>query len=378
MAAERFDCIVIGAGMAGASAAAEIAGTGRSVLLLEAEAQPGQHATGRSAALFTTSYGPPPVRALSRASEGFFAAAHPELDHPLLRARGALFVAPPGREGAAEALAAALGPHVRLLDPEQARGVVPLLREGAVGCAVLDPTAADVEVASLHALYLRRLRAAGGVLRTRAALRAMRHAGGLWQVEAPGGAVCAPVVVNAAGAWADAVAERAGVAPLGLEPRRRTALIVDPPAGVDPGGWPMAIDIDERWYVKPDAGRLLLSPADATPSPPCDAQPEEIDVAVAIDRVQGAMDLPVRRIVQKWAGLRSFLPDGVPVAGFDAAAAGFFWLAGQGGYGIQTAPALARVSAALVADGPLPAEVLAEGLDRAALSPKRLRTVRAS
>ena len=370
---ENFDCIVIGAGMAGASAAAETAGAGLSVLLCEAETQPGQHATGRSAALFTTSYGPPLVRALSRASHAFLATDHPELDHPLLTRRGAMFVAPPGREAVARTLATELGPGVALLDAERARDHLPLLRLSAVACAVLDRTAADVEVASLHALYLRRLRGAGGRLQTRAEVRAIRHDAGTWIVDTPAGQFRAPLLVNAAGAWADAVADLAGLPPLGLEPRRRTALLVDPPAGTDPRGWPMAIDIDEHWYVKPDAGRLLLSPADATPSAPCDAQPEEIDIAIAIDRVQRALDLPVRRIVQKWAGLRSFLPDGVPVAGFDDGARGFFWLAGQGGYGIQTAPALARATAALLMQRPLPADILAEGVTASALDPARIR-----
>ena len=374
MAIDKFDCIVIGAGMAGASAAAEIAEAGLSVLLCEAETQPGQHSTGRSAALFTTSYGPPPVRALSRASHAFFAAGHPELDHALLRPRGALFVAPPGREAAAEQLADDLGPGVQRLNSDGARALFPLLRPRAVACAIFDPSASDVEVASLHALYLRRLTAAGGRLQTRAEARTIRRDGGIWAVDTPAGRFLAPILVNAAGAWADGVATRAGVPTLGLEPRRRTALLVDPPAGTDPRAWPMAIDIDEQWYVKPDAGRLLLSPADATPSVPCDAHPEEIDIAIAIDRVQHALDLPVQRIVQKWAGLRSFLPDGVPVAGFDDGAPGFFWLAGQGGYGIQTAPALARCTAALVTSRPLPPDILAEGLTPSTLAPSRLRT----
>ena len=373
MAIDKFDCIVIGAGMAGASAAAEIAEAGLWVLLCEAETQPGQHSTGRSAALFTTSYGPPPVRALSRASHAFFAASHPELDHALLRPRGALFVAPPGREAAAEQLADNLGPGVQRLNSDGARVLFPLLRPRAVACAIFDPSAADVEVASLHALYLRRLAAAGGRLLTRAEARTIQRDGDGWIVDTPAGTFAAPMVVNAAGAWADAVARLADVRPLGLEPRRRTALLVDPPGGSEARDWPMAIDIDEQWYVKPDAGRLLLSPADATPSAPCDAQPEEIDIAIAIDRVQQALDLPVRRIVQKWAGLRSFLPDGVPVAGFDAHAPGFFWLAGQGGYGIQTAPALARATAALLTAQPLPADILAEGLTPEGLSPTRLR-----
>ncbi|MBK5927436.1 NAD(P)/FAD-dependent oxidoreductase [Rhodobaculum claviforme] len=367
-----FDCVVIGAGIAGASVGAELAESGLHVGVLEAEAQPGHHATGRSAALYTTTYGPPVIRALSRASGPALRADHPGLSHPLLRPRGALFVAPPGCEDTAARLAGELGPAVHRLTPAQARARMPLLRTDAVAAALLEPDAADIEVASLHALFLRRLTAAGGVLLTRAPVRAITRDGAGWRLDSPAGTFRTDLLVNAAGAWADAVADLAAVRPLGLQPRRRTAVVVDVPAGVDLRDSPMTIDINERWYVKPDAGRLLLSPADASPSPPCDAAPEEIDVAIAIDRVQGAMDLPVRRIVHKWAGLRSFLPDGDPVAGMDPAAAGFFWLAGQGGYGIQTAPALARTAAALATGRALPGDIADQGVSAAALSPARL------
>ncbi|MBS0332200.1 MAG: FAD-binding oxidoreductase, partial [Proteobacteria bacterium] len=181
------------------------------------------------------------------------------------------------------------------------------------------------------------------------------------------------VVIDAAGAWADQVAALAGVRPVGLQPMRRTAMMLDPPPGMDIHAWPAVIDVDELFYFKPDAGRLLASPADETPSDPCDAAPEELDVAICVDRVQQAADLPVRRVVRSWAGLRSFVADRSPVIGFDDAVPGFFWLAGQGGYGVQTAVAAARTAAALARGEGVPADIAAQGVTAAALSPTRLR-----
>jgi D-arginine dehydrogenase len=192
-----------------------------------------------------------------------------------------------------------------------------------------------------------------------------------WQVEVPGQTMRAPIIINAAGAWADVIAKMAGVATKGLRPLRRTALLVDPPAGMVPDAWPMVVDVEEQFYLKPDAGKLLISPADETPSEPCDAQPEELDIAICVDRIQTAFDLQIRRIDHKWAGLRSFLPDGDPVAGYAPDAPGFFWLAGQGGYGIQSAPAMARSAAALVQGLDLPGDVADLGVTAAALSPSR-------
>ena len=255
--------------------------------------------------------------------------------------------------------------------PAIARDRLPLLRPAYLYAALLDSAAADIEVDALHRRYLRQVADHGGVLRSRAAVEALsRHAGG-WRIAAGTAVLDAGIVVNAAGAWADAVAGLAGIAPVGLVPKRRTALLVAPPDGMRPDDWPMAVDLDEQFYLKPEAGQLLLSPADATPSAPCDAQPEELDVAICIDRIQSAFDLPVRRIAHKWAGLRSFVADGCPVVGHDPQAPGFFWLAGQGGYGIQTAPAMARTAAALVLGRALPADIAAEGVSAAALAPRR-------
>ena len=360
---------VIGAGIAGASVAAELAALGAHVLLLEREDQPGYHTTGRSAALFTVAYGPSVIRALSRASEPTFRGGG---DSGLLSApRGAMFIARADQADSQAALAEELGPAVASLNAAETRALVPILREGYAMGALIDRTASDIDVDALHRLYLRRLNAAGGTLRLKAEVTGLARKGGDWHIDTTSGAVCAEIVINAAGAWADAMAGLAGVAPVGLVPKRRTALLVDPPAGVDISGWPLTVDVDEQFYLKPDAGKLLLSPADETPSPPCDASPEELDVAIAIDRIQQAAVLPVRRIAHKWAGLRSFVADKCPVVGFAPDAPGFFWLAGQGGYGIQSAPAMARWAAAAALGLRPPADIADEGVSAAALAPRR-------
>ncbi|TDK48065.1 NAD(P)/FAD-dependent oxidoreductase [Antarcticimicrobium luteum] len=365
------DFIVIGAGMAGASVAAELARTGR-VVLLEREPQPGYHTTGRSAALFTVAYGPPVIRALSRASHAFYRGEGPGNPPPgLIRPRGALFVGRSDQAADLDALHGELGEAVMPLSGAEARDLVPLLRPGYAAAALLDGSAADIEVHGLHQHYLKSFRARDGALHLKAEVLGIAREGRDWAVETPAGTLRAPVVINAAGAWADVVAEMAGLRPLGLRPLRRTALLVAPPAGVVPDAWPMVVDVAEDFYLKPDAGKLLLSPADETPSPPCDAQPEELDVAICVDRIETAFDLQVRSIEHKWAGLRSFLPDGGPAVGYDPAAAGFFWLAGQGGYGIQTAPAMARAAAALALGEPLPGDIEAEGVTPDLLSPAR-------
>ncbi len=370
-AAETADFIVIGAGMAGASVAAELARSAR-VVLLEREAQPGYHTTGRSAALFTMAYGPPVIRALSRASHAFFRGEGPG-DPPqgLIRPRGALFVARPDQADALAALQSELGAAVEPVTAEAARDLVPLLRPGYASAALIDRFAADIEVHNLHQHYLKAFRARDGALHLKTQVEGIARDGAGWRVETRQGSLRAPAVINAAGAWADEMAQMAGLRALGLRPLRRTALLVAPPAGMVPDAWPMAVDVAEDFYLKPDAGKLLISPADETPSPPCDAQPEELDVAICVDRIETAFDIQVRRIEHKWAGLRSFLPDGNPAVGFDPAAPGFFWLAGQGGYGIQTAPAMARTAAALARGADLPEDVAAEGVTPDQLSPAR-------
>ena len=344
----RTDIAVIGAGIAGASVAAELAAAGRRVTLLEAETTPGYHTTGRSAALWILNYGPRDARILTRASRGFF--ENPPqgfADHALTRRRAVLSVAPPGQE---EALAAMLaqGEGLRAIGPEEARALLPVLRPEAVAGAALEDDAFDIDVAALHQGYLRMLRANGGQVMTDARAGAIARRHGAWEIATPAGTVSAPVLVNAAGAWGDVVARLAGLSPLGLTPMRRTALLVDCPPGHDPAEWPLAGDVAHTWYVRPEARRKLrLSPADETPMEPCDVQPDEFDLALAVDRVQAALDLPVARIEHRWAGLRTFTPDRSLAIG-PGREPGFFWQVGQGGYGIQTAPAAAKLGAALV------------------------------
>lgn len=371
---ENCDVIVVGAGIAGASAAALMA-EDRRVVLLEREEQPGYHSTGRSAAMYIVNYGPPDVRALSLAGRDFFFGP-PEgfSEHPLVSPRGVLLIAHPGQEEALEEeVSRSVG--MTAISPETARELVPLLRPEAVAAAGYEADAQDIDVAALHQGYLRLFRARGGKLVLRAPLQAARRDDGVWRVETPAGTFEAPLLVNAAGAWADQVAQAAGMAPLGIVPKRRTALIIEGAPG-EPGSarWPLVADVGESWYCRPEAGRkLLVSPADATPCEACDARPEELDVALAVDRLQQAIDLPVRRIEHSWAGLRSFTPDGSLVIGFDPAAEGFFWLAGQGGYGIQTAPGASALAAALVGGQALPQHLQAAGVDPEALSPARFR-----
>tara|TARA_R110002049_G_scaffold44333_6_gene130193 strand:+ start:52414 stop:53556 length:1143 start_codon:yes stop_codon:yes gene_type:complete len=369
--AATFDCIVVGAGIAGASVAAELAAH-RRVLLVERETMPGRHSTGRSAALFTETYGPPVIRAMSRASASFFHTPDsPHVDHPLLRPRSVVFVARDDQMDVLSDQYVALQPHVELMTVREIEAEVPLLRRGHAAAGLRDITAADIDVNALHQHYLRSFRAAGGTLCLDAEVRAVQRKDGAWQIETKAGNFAAPVVINAAGAWADELAELAGVRPAGLTPKRRTVLIVAGPDGMNVDDWPMVVDVEEEFYLKPDAGKLLISPADQTPSAPCDAQPEELDIAICVDRIQNAFNLPMRRIENKWAGLRSFLPDGDPVVGYDPQAEGFFWLAGQGGYGIQTAPAMARTASALVMHQDIPEDIAAQGVTISALARER-------
>ncbi|WP_198148362.1 NAD(P)/FAD-dependent oxidoreductase [Elstera litoralis] len=360
---------IIGAGMAGASLAYELADAAE-VLLLERESHPGYHTTGRSAAMFTETYGPAPVRALTRASRDFYENP-PEnfISVPILTPRGVILVADASQEALiAETLAAGA---THRLTPAEAEAQAPILRGDRLIGAVAEPGARAIDVDALLQAYLRGVKARGGRLLCEAEVTALDRDGAGWRVTTPAGVFPVDTIVNASGAWGDKIAELAGVSKLGLVPKRRTAILIDAPS--DPQAWPMLIDMAEAWYIKPDAGLLLASPADATPVEPQDAQPDEMDIAICVDRIETATKLQVKHIRHKWAGLRSFVGDGVPVAGFDKTVPGFFWLIGQGGYGIQTASALARLSAALILGAPIPADLKAEGVIPAELAPTRLR-----
>ena len=348
MTSQDFDIAVIGAGMAGAAAAAFLS-MDRRVVSIEAEEVAGYHTTGRSAAIWIQNYGPPDVRVLTRLSRPFF--ENPPAKFPgmaLLRRRPVLIVASVATLPALEQALAA-GQGIRRMTIAEARSLVPALRPGYLVGAAMEEDAFDMDVAAIHQGFLRMLRANGGALGLRSRAGRIDWRGGAWDIETAAGTIFrAPVLVNAAGAWGDTVAALAGVQPLGLRPCRRTAAIVDP-SPFDVSNWPMIVDAAEEWYARPEARtRLMVSPADATPTFPHDVQPEEIDVATGIDRMQQALDIPVRRVDHSWAGLRTFTPDGSLAFGWDAHVEGFFWCVGQGGYGIQTAPVAGRFVADLV------------------------------
>ncbi|MCG3188702.1 MAG: FAD-dependent catabolic D-arginine dehydrogenase DauA [Burkholderiaceae bacterium] len=375
MTSAAFDAIVVGAGIAGASFAHALAPHAR-VLLLEREEQPGVHSTGRSAAMFMESYGPPQVRALTRASRAFYERPPAGFaDTPILSARGALYVGWRGQEAALDAMLRELratGSVVERIDAAQCLRRVPVLRaEGLVG-GVLEADAMDIDVHALHQGFLRGFRRAGGVLWCSAELLGAEAGGSGWTVTLTDGRrIAARTLVNAAGAWADEVARRCGAQPLGIQPKRRSAFTFALPDGVDARGWPTVADVDERWYIKPDAGQLLGSPANADPVPAHDVLPEELDIATGIAAIEAATTLTIRRPARTWAGLRSFTPDGELAIGWDAQRSGLFWLAGQGGYGIQSAAGAAELAAGLWRGAPLSAALKAQGVATQALDPAR-------
>jgi D-arginine dehydrogenase len=367
----RADFIVIGAGIAGLSAAAEIAANA-DIVVLEKEDQPGYHATGRSAAYFAPAYGNDTVRGISAACELFFRAPPQGFtDAPLLRPREAIFI---GREDQQAAIAG-LQSEVSHLIPLNAADVgrrVPILDQGYVVTGLLDPAGGDLDVDALMQGYTRLLKRRGGRVDTAIDVKQITYNHGLWTLETSQGNYSAPTIINAAGAWADPVAAMAGLSSIGIEPKRRTAVLIDAPSEYDITDWPLTLDVDEAFYFKPDAGQLLISPADETPSPPCDAQAEDLDVAIAIDRFSTATGIEVRRVNHRWAGLRSFAPDKTFVVGMDPRHPGFFWLAGQGGYGVQSAPALANLTHHLLTGAVLSGEYASLSRFIDAVNPQRL------
>lgn len=368
------DIIVIGGGIAGVSVGYELAGEGASVLLLEAEDQLAYHSTGRSAALFILNYGPPSVRALSAASRGFFLTPpNGFAEHALVQPRGILTVAGAGHESEMVAFLNG-GTGVQAISPEVALAKVPLLRRERLAAAAFEADAREIDVHALHAGFVRGLRARGGRILPSARVLALKHHGAVWTAETTAGTFVAPIILNAAGAWADEVAVLAGLQPLGLVPKRRTVIVVGGPGEAGrSSAWPVVADVGHSWYFKPEAGgKLLVSPGDETPMPPCDVRPDELDIAIAVDRFEQVMNLPVGRVEHSWAGLRTFAPDGTLIIGEDLRADGFFWLAGQGGYGIQTAPAAARLAAALICRNSGLGEDLGAWLDVAVFAPGRL------
>lgn len=369
-----FDFVIIGAGMAGASAAYFLATHG-SVLLVEMESQPGYHTTGRSAALYTEAYGNAPIRALTSAGRAFLTEPPDGFaEVPLLTPRGVMFV---GRTDQLVALDGAFAEgaaqisSMRRLTAAEVLDWVPVLREDYVAAGVLEPEAKDMDVNAIHQGFLRGARAQGAELRQNALAESLMREGTAWRIRAGGDDILGKVVINAAGAWCDHIADLAGANRVGLVPKRRTVILFEGPEAHAFAQWPALIDVDEEFYARPESGALMGSPADETPMAPCDVQPEEFDIAIAVDRLQKATTLEIRRINRSWAGLRSFVADKTPVVGFDPRVPGFFWLAGQGGYGIQTAPSMGRVSAALAMGAEIPADLQEFGVRAADLSPAR-------
>ncbi len=365
------DFLVVGAGIAGASAGYFLAGHGR-VTVLEMEAVPGYHSTGRSAALFTEYYGNAVVRALTRASRGFYQQPPAGFGRPLVTPRGVLALSPHGGE---EHFAAALRTGLTAPDPvsELTRGEAlrycPALRPEWFSRAMIKPGAMDIDVNALHQGFLRGITARGGQVLRSARVKSLTWRD-TWRAVTDAGEFSAPRLVNASGAWADEVASLAGVRRIGLTPRRRTAVLVTAPPAAATAAWPMVADVTEAFYFKPESGRLLLCPYDATPVPPGDVRADDLDVAAAIDAVNAATTLEIRSVQRAWAGLRAAVRDDTPVIGEAPDAPGFFWLAALSGYGIQSAPAAGRLAAALVTGHPECAGQL--GFELAAVAPERL------
>lgn len=369
------DFLIIGGGIAGASTGYFLSRHGK-VAVLERESHAGYHSTGRSAALYTVAYGTPQVRALTAASRAFFDNP-PEgfVEHPILTPRGEMTV---DFEGNPEELrrqyesALASVPEMRLLDADEACAIVPVLRREKVHGAMLDPSAADIDTDGLLQGYLRGIRRDGGSVQLDSEALEIQRIDDAWEVRCAQQTYRAPVLVNAAGGWSDKIAELAGAAPLGLTPKRRAAFLFSPPEGVDSHAWPVLVSLDESFYFKPDAGMLLGSPANADPVEPHDVQPEELDIALGIYQIEEHTTLSIRRPSHTWAGLRSFFADGDLVSGYDPATPGLYWVAGQGGYGIQTSAAMGEASAALIRHEALPEHLSRHGLSTEMLSPARL------
>ena len=371
---------IVGAGIAGMSAGcflAEAKRDGSRIAVLEQETQPGYHTTGRSAAMYTEVYGNATIRAMVKASRRFMEEPEPRYaEHSLLSPRGALMVARADQAGRIDDFLSEMDrPDIlEQVGRERCLELSPALDPGYVAGGVYEAPAMDIDVHGLHQGYIRVFRSLGGRIVTDAGVTGIARTANGFEIETRGGeSVRAEIVINAAGAWGDMIATMAGAVPVGLVPMRRTAITFDPPAGMDNGSWPLSFDIDEKWYFKPDAGRVLASPADETPTAPNDAQPEELDIAICIDRIETATIMEVGRPASRWAGLRSFVHDHSPVNGFDDRVEGFYWLVGQGGYGIKTSPDMGRIAASRIMGGDVPGDIVDSGLNYANLAVERLR-----
>lgn len=368
------DVVVIGGGIAGASVAFELARTHR-VALIERETTLAYHATGRSAAMFLQTYGPPDVRRMTVAARAFLTDPPPSFERPLLTPRALLQIAPTGSERLVDDLYAetvALIPDLRIVDEHELRALCPYLQPGAFGRGLFEPSAQEIDVHALHQGFVRGLRERGGVILKDAGAATIESHGPAWTVTlGDGRRLRAGRVVNAAGAWADQIATSAGLGGIGLRPLRRTLFTIAAPHGLAVRDLPLVYDLAERFYIKPEGEGLLCSPADEAPVAAGDAKADTLQIARALDDIRETTTLRAKSVGHSWAGLRTFSPDGDLVIGEDPDAPGFFWLAGQGGYGMQTAPSAARIAAALVRGDDIPADLADLGLDADRLSPAR-------
>lgn len=344
---KRCDVLVLGGGMAGISAAARIA-EHANVIVLEGETAIGYHSTGRSAALIIRNYGGPVLRKLNFASVDFLENPEGVSDTSLLAPRGEMIIAPPDELDAFDAYMDG-SQGIEKLTPDEAVSIVPILRRDRIAAAALERDAQDIDVDRMLQGFARLLRHRGGIIETDAKVAEIHFRDGLWHVTTKNDSYSAPIVVNAAGGWADHIAAMAGVAKTGLRPLRRTGCLIPAPEGYDITNWPMFTSAAERFYAKPDAGKLMISPAEEHEVEPHDLWADDMVLAEGIDRFQQAVTIEVTRVEHTWAGMRSFVADRAPVVGFAPDSKGFFWLAGQGGYGIQTAPALSQLAADLIA-----------------------------
>lgn len=368
------DFLVIGAGVSGAAAAYELAAHG-SVLLLEMEDQPGHHSTGRSAALYTPNYGPGVVRQICQAAYPFFRDPPAGFaEHPLLSPRGALSITVDDPDGIADALLKNAGADHPLEEVSMVRAIAlcPAIRPGVFRRALYEPGVMDMDAAAIHQGFLRGLKARGGKLIVSAEIEGLERSAGLWTAITRAGRFRAPIVVNASGAWAERIGALAGAGRIGLQPKLRTAILIEAPAEFCGPGVPAADVIDTWAYFKPEAGRVMASPGDETPVEPMDAYPDDMVIAELADYLERHTLLKIERILRSWAGLRSFVADHCPVVGFDPNAEGFFWLCGQGGYGIMMSPVLGRATAELITRNRLPDDLTARGVNAGTLGPNRL------
>ena len=372
---KEFDYIVVGGGIGGASIAYRLAGEG-SVALLEQESQPGYHTTGRSVAVHTDSYGPEQIRLLAKASYDFIVNPSEEFsDVPLVHPLGIVFVATEEQKSDLLAfleMVQQLSPDIHEISIDQVMSMVPIMKRDTLAAAFFDEKTVGMDVHAIHQGYLRGIRRQGGEVICNAQVQGLERTSGIWQVDTTAEQFGAPVIVNSAGAWADVLAEMAGARKVDIVPKRRTCIAFPAPEGMDVNAWPGIMDAHENYYFKPDAGALIGSLGDETPDTPCDVQPDEMDVAMTVDRIEKATTLEINKLTHKWAGLRCFVEDRCPVIGYDPDAEGFFWSAAQGGYGIATSPAWSLCAASLAVGNDIPDELKEFGIKPEEFAPQRL------